>query len=418
LSFVGIYQQSITMFALSIVALCVLLKSSQVMGTQTCYSIVPYIPDSWCQGVECNAVYDMFCQRTLIVIKNPDDCKSKSDRVTDRWCQNVRCADVYSEFCYFDNGIVDKIVDPIVDKIEDTVDKVEDDDECIAGSMRIKTSSGSTKVRDLKIGNVVKGLSVEKKEVDCTIVMNLKNKGTSPTYGGFTKHHVISFRDQNTVVEAGTIYDKDDELEETYALSSDCPSVLNDKDVLVTHDAVSGSIGMTWAEHAHLWKAMYKVLTKTGAWELTQSSSWRDIAKSRADFKALVTNGILRKCTEDNDCDELEDELFGIYLLQVKDPETIAKFDKAYPHFGFMDVDKTYEYILPSGEMVKMHAMIGSLTEDLRNPNIGVFGTFAAQILQYAFICIGFSITLIAALFAKYYFVSSQKGEINLEEKV
>lgn len=401
------------MFALSIVALCVLLKSSQVMGTKTCYSIVPYIPDSWCQGVECNAVYDMFCQRSFIINKNPDCCKSKSDRVTDRWCQNVRCADVYSEFCQ--KGDND---DPVVDKSDDGKGNGGEGGECIAGSMLIKTSSGSSKVRDLKIGDVVKGLSVEKKEVDCTIVMNLKNEGTSPTYGGFTEHHVISFRDQNTVVEAGTVYDMDDELQETYALSSDCPSVLNEKDVLVTHDAVSGSIGMTWAEHAHLWKAMYKVLTKTGAWELTQSSQWKDIAKTRADFQALVTNGLLRKCTEDNDCDELEDELFGIYLLQVKDPKTIAKVDKAYPHLGFMDVDETYDYILPSGEMVKMHAMIGSLTEDFRNPTTGAFGNFAAQILQYAFICIGFSIALIAASFAKYHFVSSQEREINLEEKV
>jgi hypothetical protein len=188
--------------------------------------------------------------------------------------------------------------------------------------------------------------------------------------------------------------------------------------VLVSHDAGSGDTGMTWAEHAHMWNAMYQILQKTGAWELTKSSSYKDIAKTRAEFKALVTNGILRKCTEDNDCKELEDELFGIYLLEVEDPETIAKFDKAYPHFGYMDVEETYNYILPSGEMVKMHAMIGSITEGLRNPNTGLFGTFAAQIMQYAFICMGVSITLIVAVFAKGHFVSFPKEEINLEEKV
>lgn len=233
--------------------------------------------------------------------------------------------------------------------------------DCMAGSTMVTTIRGDdtemVTVRDLKVGDQIKGLDEEKKEAVCN-VMSIFQSGKGKFYGNYTAGHYIYNSEKDMVVTHGNGKDGETELDfgipgnpkggssnkkietttdDMYDVFTDCPLGVDESGVSFTGISINlckGEMGdLSWTEYLSLHAGLLRLIISTG---IHDYSAFRSLEKARqnlggvckAMIKCIRSDG---KENEEERCRTLEEksQVFYDEVLTKEAQKSIAEKIKA-----------------------------------------------------------------------------------------
>lgn len=182
---------------------------------------------------------------------------------------------------------------------------------CVAGNTGIISVPKNSKkksvvqVRDLQVGDRVKGYDFKMKPKSCKVEA-IGSFGIGEVYGNYTSDHYVYNNKRKTIVEHGR--DGIKNITDKYDLISDCPLIEDESGVKfgpMDSDFCGGSIkNISWKNYLLLHKAILNVVRKSGTFWFS-SSSYNDMAIV-AKFAPSVCKDMLRCIKNTKMCNELE----------------------------------------------------------------------------------------------------------------
>jgi len=183
---------------------------------------------------------------------------------------------------------------------------------CVSGNAGIFTKSKNSsegesviQVRDLKVGDTVRGYDKNMKPTSCKLEA-IGSFGSGVVYGNYTADHFVLNPINNRVQEHGMAGAKN--FTDKYDMISDCPLVEDETGTKfgpMDSDFCGGKIKkLSWKNYLLLHQAILNVVRKTGGFWF-QSSSYKNMATVKR-FAPSVCKNMLR-CVKDNtECNRLE----------------------------------------------------------------------------------------------------------------
>jgi len=227
---------------------------------------------------------------------------------------------------------------------------------CISGSTGIlsKTNGADkvsvTQVRDLQIGDRVRGLDSEMNPTSCKVEA-IGGFGTGDVYGNYTAEHFVFNPNSRKIEEHGKSGTMD--VTDKYDLIANCPLVEDESGTRfgpIDSDFCGGEIeNMSWKNYLLLHSAILRVVRQSGAFWF-QSSSYKDMATVKQ-FAPRVCKNMLRCMKDNNNCKKLEKSSMAFIDKALTDSAK-AKTLKTFTNIGSRCKMGSVSAIVTGGESV------------------------------------------------------------------
>ncbi len=187
---------------------------------------------------------------------------------------------------------------------------------CVSGEAALLTSSSAsdgpsigrpslTKVKDIKIGDTVRGYDADLSPTTCKVEA-IGSFGVGAVYGNYTADHYVFNPYFGTVEQHGMT--GPESWEEKFDLISDCPLIedeMGKRFAPIDSDFCGGEMkDMSWSDYLLLHRSILNVVRESGAFWF-QGSSYSDMTKVQKLAPKVCKNMV--KCMKNNkNCKQLE----------------------------------------------------------------------------------------------------------------
>lgn len=162
-----------------------------------------------------------------------------------------------------------------------------------------------TKLKELKKGDVIKGLGKEMESKDCQVVA-VGTFGRGELYGNYTSDHFI-FNPSNDAIEQHGITD-DAIIDDKYEILTTCPLGVDEvgtKFTPIDSDFCGRSMKqISWKEYLLLHRAILRVVRKTGGYWFN-GATYSDMNKLH-EYSSVLCKTMLDCMKDSADCEEFE----------------------------------------------------------------------------------------------------------------
>jgi len=234
---------------------------------------------------------------------------------------------------------------------------------CISGNTGILSKpKGSvkesiTQVRDLQVGDTVRGLDFNRKSTSCKVEA-VGSFGIGEVYGNYTADHFIYNPISERLEEHGKVGILN--VTDKYDLIADCPLVEDESGTKfgpMDSDFCGGEIkNLDWKDYLLLHKAILRVVRKTGSFWF-QSSSYKDMVIVKK-FAPRVCKHMLKCMKNNNKCKNLEKSSRRFVDKALTDSAK-AKTLKTFTNLGFRCEMDSVSAVITSGRSVD-ESLIGT----------------------------------------------------------
>jgi putative component of membrane protein insertase Oxa1/YidC/SpoIIIJ protein YidD len=188
------------------------------------------------------------------------------------------------------------------------------------------------KVKDLKAGDLIRGLDESKAPATCTVEA-VGSFGTGEVYGNYTQGHYILNSNSGDVAAHGM--EQAMSIQEKYDVLTSCPLGVDETGTAFTAldtDFCGGfSKEMSWSDYLLLHKAILRMVRGTGGYWFS-GSSYRDFGFLKT--HAPIVCATMLRCVKDHgDCLEFEDASIHFIENALSD-ETKEKAYNSFKNIG------------------------------------------------------------------------------------
>jgi len=234
---------------------------------------------------------------------------------------------------------------------------------CISGNAGIVTKKKDSReelvvqVRDLRIGDTVRGYDNELKPALCKVEA-IGRFGTGTVYGNYTTDHFVYNSGKKRLQEHGKVGTED--FIDKYDMISDCPLIEDESGKRfgpMDSDFCGGNMkDLSWKDYLLLHKAILNVVRETGSFWFS-SSSYKDMTVVKK-FAPRVCKHMLLCVKNNKRCNKLE-EASRMFINQALTGKAKAKTLETFTKIGSRCEKGSVSAMVTGGQSVN-GALIGT----------------------------------------------------------